>query len=611
MRVTGLNVKQLPQQLVDGLSILSEYFNFRISDKGIKLVANKGDELSVFFNGRKAVITYPNDPAFYRAVGHILQQGKAFETHEKPRFDMCGAMYDHSRNGVLNMEYTKRFISTMAMLGIDTYLMYMEDVYQLEGEPLFGYLRGAYTEEQLKEIDAFASKLGIEVIPCIQTLAHLNTFLRYDTIKNKYGDLGDILEVGKPEVVDLIDRMFDTMKRCFKTKRLHAGMDEAYHVGRGKYLDHNGYQTRKQVMTRQIEIVSLLAQKHGFELLIWDDMFYRGEGSELTGNRPANTHLVYWNYYDEKVDSYLEKLDIRLADDPNTFFAGGAWRWGGAVPCHRRTIVSTETALSACCSKGVRNVFTTLWGDDGCETPVETGLLGMTMFAEYNYSPEYSRIDFKKKLLWVSGMDYASWMLQDDINNFADQCDHDNCFDKYALYQDPLCGVMDAYMKYASSLGDLTGHYRRLSLQFEELAKKNDKNEHLNLYYSTLCSVLELKWDLGLRITKAYKDKNNAELLKIVNHSIAPLIERVELLRERRLDLWLDECKLEGFEIIDARLGGVIARLKSTRLIIYRFVTGDIEAIEPLESERQAVTGKVGIVRFCDYSRISSPGESW
>jgi hypothetical protein len=33
--------------------------------------------------------------------------------------------------------------------------------------------------EELKEIDVYAQKCGMEVIPCIQTLAHLNQIFRW------------------------------------------------------------------------------------------------------------------------------------------------------------------------------------------------------------------------------------------------------------------------------------------------------------------------------------------------------------------------------------------------------------------------------------------------
>ncbi len=54
----------------------------------------------------------------------------------------------------------------------------MEDTYQVEGEEMFGYLRGGYTLSQIKEIDQFSQVFGIEFIPCIQTFGHSEQILQ-------------------------------------------------------------------------------------------------------------------------------------------------------------------------------------------------------------------------------------------------------------------------------------------------------------------------------------------------------------------------------------------------------------------------------------------------
>ena len=102
-------------------------------------------------------------------------------------------MFDHSRNAVFTVERTRDFLCLMALMGLDVYYPYLEDLYTLPQEPLFGYLRGRYTEEEVRAIDDFADSLGIEVVPCIQTLAHLNQFLRWDQPAADYLDLDDIL----------------------------------------------------------------------------------------------------------------------------------------------------------------------------------------------------------------------------------------------------------------------------------------------------------------------------------------------------------------------------------------------------------------------------------
>jgi hexosaminidase len=604
------NTSALPERLAKGLDILSNYFDFETGGD-IPITAQKGDCLKTDFNGERLHVVYNEEAAFYRAVGNVLQAGGAVLKTEKPHFDMCGAMYDHSRNGVLNLDYTKSFIADLALLGMNTYLMYMEDVYELEGEPQFGYQRGAYTCDELREIDDFAYALGIEVIPCIQTLAHLNQFLRDYDIAQKYGDIDDILEVGKPEVADLADRMFRTLKKAFRTTRFHVGMDEAHSIGRGKYLDHNGYRPRKEILRQHLGMLEQLAHKYGVELMIWDDMFYRSADSELSGARPDCIRVVYWNYYNEDEESYESNFDRRLADDPQMMFAGGAWRWGSAVPCHRKTEKTTECALNVCVKKGVRNVFTTLWGDDGSEAPAQAGMLGVTMFAEYNYQPQFSKAEFAEKLEFITGQSYGDWMLQDEINAFDPDADNTNTFSKYAVYQDPLCGLYDESTRIVGERFDLTKHYSGLAEKFECLAQKDGKMADINRFYAALCSVLELKWNLGNRLINAYKADDKAELANIVKTAVIPLIERIETMRVCRLRVWTEENKLEGFEVLDQRIGTLAARMRTTADVVGGYVDGKVKSIPSLATDRIMRQGTEPVSRSVFYSKIFSAGKVW
>ena len=87
-------------------------------------------------------------------------------------FDTFGVMIDMSRNAVMSLESLKRFLKLLKKMGYNCVMLYTEDTYEVEGEPYFGYMRGRYTHEELKEIDDYCYSIGVEVIPCIQTLAH-------------------------------------------------------------------------------------------------------------------------------------------------------------------------------------------------------------------------------------------------------------------------------------------------------------------------------------------------------------------------------------------------------------------------------------------------------
>ena len=68
------------------------------------------------------------------------------------------AMFDCSRNAVLNLKSVKKYIDLLAKMDYKGLMLYTEDTYEVNNEPYFGYLRGRYSKEELKEISSYGNK---------------------------------------------------------------------------------------------------------------------------------------------------------------------------------------------------------------------------------------------------------------------------------------------------------------------------------------------------------------------------------------------------------------------------------------------------------------------
>ncbi|MBQ2773039.1 MAG: beta-N-acetylhexosaminidase, partial [Clostridia bacterium] len=76
-----------------------------------------------------------------------------------------GVMLDMSRNGIMKPDEVKKYAATIKKLGYNMIQLYTEDTYEVPGEPYFGYLRGRYSQKELKDIVAYCNSIGVEVIP--------------------------------------------------------------------------------------------------------------------------------------------------------------------------------------------------------------------------------------------------------------------------------------------------------------------------------------------------------------------------------------------------------------------------------------------------------------
>ena len=101
-------------------------------------------------------------------------------------------MIDCSRNAVLKVSAVKQIINALQRMGYNALELYTEDTFEVRDEPYFGYLRGRYTGAEIREMDEYAKARGIELIPCIQTLAHFTNPVKLPRF-NEITDINDIL----------------------------------------------------------------------------------------------------------------------------------------------------------------------------------------------------------------------------------------------------------------------------------------------------------------------------------------------------------------------------------------------------------------------------------
>ena len=504
---------------------------------------------------------------------------------QKNHFRRFGTMVDCSRGAVMTVEALKRWIDLTSDLGYNTLMIYTEDTYEIEGQPYFGYLRGRYTTEELRQIDQYAREKNMELIPCIQTLAHLEAIFRWNTYR-KIQDCNDILLADDEMTYELIDAMFRSVQKSFTCKTVNIGMDEAHMLGRGRYQDLNGSKDRFDILLKHLNRVAEIAKKYDFQLLMWGDMFFRlltgggyGENVAEVPQKvrdliPDNVNLIYWDYYSCEQERYDKNIKAHSAAKENIWFAGGLWTWAGFAPHNMFSINATEAALKACIENGVQDVFLTMWGDDGAECSKFSLLPSLYYASQLEkgiFDPDEIKLNFQNKY----GIAFDDFMLLDlpDTPTFGDT----EIFnpETYMLYSDLFLGVLDATVlpgdgeKYAACAKKLSGI-------------QNPEYQYLFDTLESLCKVLSLKAELGVKTRKAYQSDDRAKLSAILK-DYAQLKDLVEAFYADFRRQWLLENKPQGFEMHDIRIGGILQRLQYCQDRIEAYLQNRIDRIEELE----------------------------
>lgn len=597
----GLTEKQLSAVLE-----VAELLEIRMDSAGIPVYCSQqGKGIMIRFDGVQANIEYECEHQLVRALGRFVEKarlGTAMEIRELPVYEHLVFMADCSRNAVLHLEGFKQMIRRLALMGYSSIQLYTEDTYELEDYPYFGYLRGRYTGEQIKEMDQYAGLFGMELVPCVQTLAHLGQTLKWQA-HAPLVDCQDILLIDEPQTYELIDRMFAFLSASFSSRRINIGMDEAHMMGLGKYLDKHGYHDRSVLMLKHFGKVMEIARKYGFHTMMWSDMFFRlassGEyydvespiRSEIIEMIPEDVTLVYWDYYSEKQEIYDGMLRKHKQLSDNIGFAGGAWKWMGFAPNNEFSRKVSLLAHESCVKHGVKDVLVTAWGDNGAEASIFSVLPSLQLWAELCYSgcseEEYLRVRFTT----CTEGNYDDFMALDAANLVpGNPSPGGNSINpaKYLLYQDVLYGLFDQHVV----PNDYSEHYGESAEKLEQAISRNPAWRSLFSVQASLCRLLEVKSEAGIRIRDAYLRGDIKELSRFADTILPKLSVLAGVFMDEYRLQWENENKIFGLDVFDLRMGGLLQRIRTAIHRLHRYVEGELDQLPELEEKLLTFDGQ-------------------
>lgn len=613
----------------EALKVLEKDLGVTFTESGVPLSITKSNnqETTIRYENNQGFIEYGETYHVYRAVGlfvqHMNEKNADFVLKETPLFDTVGPMFDLSRNVVTRVDEFKRMIRMLALMGFNSAMLYMEDTFEIKAYPYFGYLRGRYTEKEIKELDDYAYQFGIELIPCIQTLAHLDEFLKWEEAAH-LKDTRGVLITEKDVTYDFLEQLITSATKPFRSQRIHIGMDEAEDLGRGHYLNEHGYVSRLEIMTKHLERVTAITKALDLDVMMWSDMFIKlasesGDNQydvsleisdDFKDNIPNDVDLVYWDYYHVEKDHYQAIIQKHKQLGRTPVVAGGIWMWNTFATKYDFSLKASEALLQASKAEGVKEVFVTLWGDDGFENNFYSAMLGLQLFAEHHYNKVVDQDDWYKRTKFCTGIAAEKYLLLQELDlvpgveeGGIDQTNPS----KFLLWQDVLLGVFDQQLEGL----DLSTHYKNLE---EKIKSYRSPDEALDFIWDVpekVCAVLAKKALLGVRLKKAYDEKDVTELEKIANRDIPEVMEKVKVLKNAHKKQWYSLNKPFGWEVMDIRYGGVIARLETAEERVNDYLSGELSLIDELEQERlpfnKNIEEQTGIGWSTYYYRMASP----
>ncbi|KAG0198751.1 hypothetical protein BGX28_007828 [Mortierella sp. GBA30] len=552
------------------------------------------------------VVKYHRKIEAFRSLGRILGASRQIQgpdpekTHsllnysEKAGYENLAVMIDCSRGGVLKLSSVFDLMRNCALMGINMMQLYTEDTYEMEGETFFGYLRGGYTRQELIHMDDYAFALGIELVPCIQTLGHLGQILQWPKY-HVYRDTNEVLLANWDETYNLIEKMINTISSPLRSKRIHIGLDEAGGVGEGRYRQIFGYEDPSRVFLQHLKRVQDICKKLELQPMIWSDMlftlanknnslagYYDGGTPQLADNLPPDIDLVYWDYYHTASQSYATKIEQhRELGCPNPWVATAAWTWNRFWCALPFTFATIQASCQASKRKehGVKNMMITIWGDEGHECDMFSALPAIYYFADHGYTLD-DEIDMgrlKNCFEGVCGANFDDWVYASKIDQVMDmdtpltlKTHFAPNTSKYLLWEDPFLSHISPQYSHM----DLETHYNEVAQKLAkaiEFKEEYPQNSRLRMAYH-VATVLSLKCHLHSRMALAYQFGRRQELYELAEGRLVDLQVAVDQLWKYHRSLWHKTNKPFGWEVVEMRYGGLRTRLMTMRDRILEYI---------------------------------------
>lgn len=283
-----------------------ESYTLKVSPQDIMITAS--DEAGAFYGVvTLKMILMQAEKREDKAIVHALY------IEDKPLYNYRGLQMDESRH-FFGTEIVKQVLDNMAMLKLNTFHWHLTDDqgFRIESKvfPLlneigarrkYAGLKGCtlknrggeyfhyYTQEEIKEIVAYAQKLHIEVIPEIDVPGHtLSVLAGYPELSCngnsvevfcENGITKDILCAGKPEVYDFLDKLLAELCPLFPGRYFHIGGDEAADGHKiwdkcpkcQKVMQEQGLSNAKELQGYFMSRVNEMLKKYGKTTMAWND----------------------------------------------------------------------------------------------------------------------------------------------------------------------------------------------------------------------------------------------------------------------------------------------------------------------------------------------------
>ena len=265
-----------------------------------------------------------------------------------------------SEGPMLTFDEVKHQLDFIARWKGNQYFFYSEANIELRGYPLLNP-DARFTQQQIRDIVAYARERHIDVVPAIEMYGHLHDLFRIE----EYSGLADFPHGGQfnatnPQVRAILADWASQISELFPSPFVDVGFDETWSLQRAAVQTANS--TPVQLFIQQLNTVTTLFQARGKRVMAYADIMVKFPG--IVQRLPRGLIALPWCYEAQPDPEYHRWLDPLIADHVPNMVASGVTSWDEIAPDFTVTFDNIDTLLAAGRRAHSMGLVNTLWTDN-------------------------------------------------------------------------------------------------------------------------------------------------------------------------------------------------------------------------------------------------------
>ncbi len=279
-----------------------------------------------------------------------------------PAMRWRGVHDDISRGPVPTLDYMKQQVRTIAEYKLNLFALYIEHVFDYQSQPVFAPKEAALTAAEIRELEAYARRYYVTLLPEQQAFGHLHHLLKYEL----YNDLaetphGHVLAPVNEKTYELIRELYAELVPLFPGPFFHIGADETWELGTGQSKARADEIGLGRLYLEHLKRVAEILKPYHKRLLFWGDIAVRYP--ELLHTLPKEMVAVPWEY--EPKASFEGLIEPFKRAGLEIIVAPGARNWNRIFPDLDAALVNIRNFTRDAQKFAALGMLNTTWDDDG------------------------------------------------------------------------------------------------------------------------------------------------------------------------------------------------------------------------------------------------------